>query len=95
VNWRSDQVNLKKANTKIPISTRILSSKVSREDTAMKPMPKTMACTRSTAPKGARSSPRHSGARRNPGGLPPPPPAQGSSAIRLSRSSTRVIQRSR
>ena len=92
---RGTQVNLKKANTKIPISTSSRTSSVSRDDTAMKPMPETIACTRSTAPKGARSSPRHSGARRNPGGLPPPPPAQGSSAIRFSRSSTRFIQRSR
>ncbi len=35
----------------MPISTRILISKVSREDTAMKPMPETIACTRSTAPR--------------------------------------------
>jgi len=39
VSWRSDQWNLKKANTKIPISTCSCTSSISREDTAMKSMP--------------------------------------------------------
>ena len=96
MNWRSDQVNLKKANTKIPISTRILTSSVSRDDTAMKPMPETIACTRSTAPRLLiRPAMMNSVVVMNRLSLRITVCNTTVSAIRFSRSSTRRIQRSR